>query len=575
MLTRKPGFILAGMLLLVACRGMATPPLEDQQQPTEQPDADVVFRDDLVAQFGLPEGYAVQQLFSPPTANPRLASSQDGTVYLADITQAHLSLLDPRSGDLTVVLEAEDVPFGWIVGGPEDTVLMHVGHEIWQVHPDGSKEVWGEIPPGVAHHKWAYTPDGRLLAPTADTTGVAEIRPDGTAMELASGFAEVYHITAGPDGTVYVNDLPEGTIVAIDEAGNHREVAQVAPDPADIGFSPDGRLFVNNVGTGFAEVNLTTGEIGPRLDAERSACPAIVTPGGFVFSGGSLALFSSFPSSQIHWADLETLEGGVLVSNQGAPSPALAIGPDGWLYGGVSGCGDLIPAQVVRMNDAGTREVVVEGFWGEVMDIAFDPEGGLYISTLNPVDTPLYYLPPGSAQVEEVPGMRDVWLNSLAVDPVTGHVFGGMGEEAVLELIPGQDWVRHPMQFPEPVWVWVLTGGPDGTLYAYAAERERAFTGPQVKRWLVRLDVEQGTSEIVSRVDLEQGCCPMSNLAVAPGGDIWWLLSPDHHLYHVTPEGNTSLFARELFWDSAAIAVDSEGDIYFTNPMGIYRIFRP
>jgi hypothetical protein len=109
-------------------------------------------------------------------------------------------------------------------------------------------------------------------------------------------------------------------------------------------------------------------------------------------------------------------------------------------------------------------------------------------------------------------------------------------------------------------------------VYAYADEAERAFTGPVVEQWLLQLDLGSGTSETVFQYD-HVGCCVMGNLFVDSQGVLWWMNNPAFSIYRVTPDGGATIFAQNLPIDPAAVVADNEGDVYFTSPGGIYRIY--
>ena len=64
------------------------------------------------------------------------------------------------------------------------------------------------------------------------------------------------------------------------------------------------------------------------------------------------------------------------------------------------------------------------------------------------------------------------------------------------------------------------------------------------------------------------------DLSVDQQGMVWWIANPDFRFYRITPDGQVTLFAQNIFFDPGAIAVDSQGDVYFTSPNGIYRIYR-
>ena len=87
------------------------------------------------------------------------------------------------------------------------------------------------------------------------------------------------------------------------------------------------------------------------------------------------------------------------------------------------------------------------------------------------------------------------------------------------------------------------------------------------------MDLESGSSEIVFQFD-RQGCCVMGNLSADPQGVLWWVVDPEMWIYRVTPGGEATLFAQNLPCDPAAAVADSQGDVYFTSPSGIYRIYQ-
>jgi hypothetical protein len=123
------------------------------------------------------------------------------------------------------------------------------------------------------------------------------------------------------------------------------------------------------------------------------------------------------------------------------------------------------------------------------------------------------------------------------------------------------------------VFDFYIDVAPDGTVYAYCSEAARQQTGPVVERWVLRLDLENGSTETVFQFDRE-GCCVVGNLSADPQGVLWWLVDPENSIYRVTPGGDATLFAQNLGVDPVGVAVDRQGDVYFTSPGGIYRIYR-
>jgi hypothetical protein len=317
-------------------------------------------------------------------------------------------------------------------------------------------------------------------------------------------------------------------------------------DPLDLAIDFAGNLFLNTVASGFVQVNPKTGAF-TRYDSVRSLCT--IHQADFVFEKPGRAIFIDPTWSTITWADINTRQNGIIISNQGANTWAADIGPDGSLYVGAWGCGNELPAQVVRISDDGQREVYVDGLRGQVEDIAFAPDGGLFVSTHEPGKfSAVYYVVPGGGKPVEIPGVAP--LRSMTVDPISGNLLAIRPRgSSVLEITPKGLLHDYHLRFSEAVTDLYLDSAPDGTLYAYTTESARFYTGPEVKRWVLRLNLKNGTMETIFQFD-RRGCCVMGNLSVDPRGEIWWIIDP------------------------AAVEVDSQGDVYFTSPSGIYRIYK-
>lgn len=522
--------------------------------------------------FKLPEDYVAELLFAPPAPDlTGIARSQNGVVYLQHGGfNAGISILDMTSREMKRILDLPPAGAGYssIVGGPDDTAFIPVGDEIWQVRSDGSHVVWGQARDGQVKF---FTNDSRLLGYSHDRTSVLELMPDGSSRELASGFIHVYDIVGTDDGTLFVSDHETGNITRVDLDGTQRVLAErvLISDPLDLAIDPAGNLFLNSVASGFVQVDQKNGTF-TRFDTVHSDCT--IHQADFDFDEQGRAIFVDPTWSTVTWANLDIMQNGLIISNQGANTWAADIGPDDALYVGAWGCGDEIPAQVVRITDNGTREVYVDGLHGQVSDIAFATDGGLYIATHDTgLASPVFYVPPEGGDLVQIPGVEG--LSSLAVDPLSGHLLATKHSgSSVLVITPEGLLSEHPIQLPMPVFDFFLDIAPDGTLYAYAAEAERFFTGPEVGRWVLRIYLDSGLAETVFQFD-RQGCCVMGNLSVGPQGTIWWLVDPEFLIYRVTPDGDATIFAQNLPIDPAAVVEDSQGDVYFTSPSGIYRIF--
>lgn len=531
----------------------------------------------LARRFQLPEGFMAERLFAPSAPNlTGIARSASGIIYLQHGgLSAGISTLDMVSGEVTRILDLPLAGAGYssIVGGSDDTAFIPVGDEIWQVHSDGSYEVWGQQFDGQVK---CFTFDGRLLGYSHDMTRVIELKPDGSSNDIATGFVQIYDIVAAEDGTIFVSDNKTGNITRFDPDGTHHVLAEhvLYLDPLDLAIDPSGNLFLNSVVSGFVRVDRNNGAFTHYNSAQS---PCTIHPADFEFAETDRVLFIDPTWSTVTWADLKAGKNGMFVSNQGANTFAADIGPDGALYIGTWGC-DEIPAQIIRISDDGLGEIYIDGLQGVVDDIAFSADGGLYIATHTfGAGTPVFYVTPWGGSPVQVPGVEG--LSSLAVDSQSGNILGARGgslhqqTEYILEFSSDGLVTRHAVQLPKAPFDFILDTAPDGTVYTYASELARQQTGPVVERWVLQLDLENGSSEVVFQYD-RQGCCVMGNMSVDSQGNIWWLVDPENIIYEVTPDRVGTIFAQNLPIDSAAVVVDNQGDIYFTSPSGIYRIYR-
>ena len=564
------GRILKVLLVAVACMGLAVGTVN----PNLAQEGDIQ----------LPDGYVSKTVYRPLLAGlSGIVTSHSGAVYVRHLGSAggvKVSWLDVHQGTLTTVLElSPGDSASTIVGGSTDTFFIPVDGEFRQVGPDGAYAVWGSSP--SAGYPRYFTKSGRMLGISNDETAVLELFSDGSSVALLTGLELAYDVVASEDDTIFVSDIGAGNLLRLNTDGTHSTVAAISPDNTDMVLDHKGDLYINNAASGFAKVNLLTGQF-TQMTAPNAECRAIQSPADVVFYNSKRAVFASWAASTITWADTSTGNGGRVIHQSWANSRAADIGPDDALYVGVNGCGSSASSQIVRFTEQGAHSVYLDGLPGDdINGLAFDSSGGLYVSLSTETSAGVYYVAQGTTTPTLVPDSAGVDVFSLAVDPTTGHVFTYNGKDQqepsrilVVELSTQGEVGQYYVELPKAPMEAFLDFAPNGTLYTFATEEARFMTGPEVDRWILRLDLTSGTSDIVAQIN-RVGCCPLGNFSVDASGYIWWVLSPDFLLYQVFPGDEAKLFASNLPIDPGYVNRNSNGDIFLNSPEGLYRVWIP
>jgi len=518
--------------------------------------------------WDLAEGHVGEALVEPPIANNAyLTHSEDGTIYFQSFgAKPQVFLLDPLNRTVRRILELPiHVGLGMIAGGPGSSAYLSVENEVWQVNPDGSYVVVGDLESGFIRY---FSPDGRFLAVTHDRTTLMEWKPDGTVRNIAGGFARLFDVVSRLDGTIFIYDAIPGDVVRINPDGSRKTlVRNAAPgEYANLGFDWNGNLYASFGYRRFVRIDMETGE---QTALPFVSSPCAWNPNGFTITAEGKVFLSG---DQVVWADLKTEESGILILNP-AVTFAADIGPDDALYFGAPGCGNEIPAQVIRLADDGSQTVYLDGLRDTIDDLAFTKDGGLYIATKDGGGNHLFYHSPSAEGLVEIPGAPQTERLFLAIHPVTQTVFvSRYNGEPILEFDRQGLLAEHPFPFKNAVREVKLDFTADGTLYAFCSAPTDWQAG-YTDRWILRLDLEIQSSEIVASVPRKEHGGTISAFDVDPEGTIWLYTSPDADLYRVTPQGGMERFARNLPIDAPALAVDRRGDIYFTCASGVFRIY--
>ena len=172
----------------------------------------------------------------------------------------------------------------------------------------------------------------------------------------------------------------------------------------------------------------------------------------------------------------------------------------------------------------------------------------------------------------EIPDVQH-GFSSASFNPKNGRLLAAARGGGLFEYDAIGGWSELEMNYPKPLNEFMIDAAPDGTIYAYASERERQATGPIVERWLLHLNLEEGTSEIIAQYD-RQGCCTLGNFEIDPQGYIWWILNPENLLFRVDEGGEMTLFAKRLPQDSQKAVTNDQGDVYLSSIIGVIRMHK-
>ena len=183
------------------------------------------------------------------------------------------------------------------------------------------------------------------LVTSLNVSGKTPVGLDGLAIHPRTGV--FYGITA-PTSAV----IPRSLVILDPATGNVTTVGELSEIGSDIGFDPDGTLYMwlpntRQLGT----VNLDTGEVTARgAPIERGA-----TKGGFaVIGGGKAYVAGTGGAGTLDTVDMETGKLTIGPALVGAPFPdlinGLAYSPRGELYGINTSFGRASQANLVTIN---------------------------------------------------------------------------------------------------------------------------------------------------------------------------------------------------------------------------------
>ena len=452
----------------------------------------------LTRAFNLPEGYLADELVSAPyPGGGVITQSESGVIYLksSDSVPGRISVYDPASNTVEKVMELPDkIGIGRIFGGPEDSAFVTIGGSVIQIYPDGYTENWGFAHNGTPQ---AMTKDGRLIGFTENGNELLEFYPDDNVRVIAGGFAYGFTVSPTANNAYIVHDLGKGEIVEVQEDGSKRVILDGLPygETYESAIGPNGDYFLNRLDR-ILQINPET----TAVTEHRNILP------GCEIQAQSFTFIDEFKTlatgGGLVTADLEAAENAVILEGK-TYTFASDIGPDDAFYYGMPGCNQAEGTSIIyRVRDDEEREVVLDGIPGRINDIAFGPQGSLYVYLFAEGKPTVLYFKDLEDTGTPVPLPANLYFQTIAVHPQTGNLFiGDRFAGTIWEITPEGTATSTALDQPYDINGFHIDFAPDGQLYGMGSEDWGGKE--QVNRWVFRIDLEDGSQELVGVVTKE------------------------------------------------------------------------
>ena len=569
--------IIAVTFLLIEIQGKG-PPVETGSTPPQAPKEST--SQDLATELGFPEGYNAEFLLKPELLSPLfIAATSDDQLLVAEHYGDRLLRINPLTAEIDVLYNLPHEQYVWnaLVSDGADGAYMQIMGQIAHISGNGTYTAYSPHLMNPA----ALGPNGEIYGFTNSDVLVLQSKDEGPKT-IATGFSMIADLVRDKEGNLYVSDWDMGTITRIKPDGTKQLLSSALnqKDPIDLGFSPDGTLYVDEGIGRFSQIDIDTGSL-KRIDWFGGS--ESIHPTDFAFLSNGKAYFVDPTHNNIMRVDLQKKE-VELVIRGGGNSRALDVGPDGAVYIGDNNGYPFYRSRILRIQN-NSVEVYADNL-DAITDLSFAPNGNMFVTAKYLGEkreyrgssvlliTPTHEVKTLVFWDRDTPGARTVW--SISVDPKTGVAVAydqGTGELISIDEEGKVSLLPNSFDF-DTAFVY-LDHVLDGTLYATETNRKDLETGPLVERNIIRFD-ENGSPIIIAGFN-HIGCCTTENIAIAPDGTIYVLgyklEGNDMSLWRITNDGEKILLSDKLPIDPLSVASDSEGNIYVACSAGLLRIW--
>ncbi|MFH0829976.1 MAG: hypothetical protein V1887_02325 [Candidatus Aenigmatarchaeota archaeon] len=546
------------------------------QTPAEDPEKE------LAAELGFSEGYRAEFLLQPELLSPLyITATSDDQLLVAEHYGDRLLRIDPLTAKVDVLYNLPREQYVWnaLLSDGADGAYMAIRGKLAHIDGKGVYTVYSD------HYMnpTALGPNGEIYGFTEHDVLVLESK-DAEPRIIATGFSSFADLIRDREGNLYASDWDMGTITRIRPDGTKQLLTSAVnqKDPIDLGFAPDGTMYVNEGTPGLSRIDATSGTL-EKIDWFGGY--EGMHPTDFAFLSNGKAYFVDPTHNNIFSADFQK-EKMELVIRGGGNSRAMDVGPDGAVYIGDNNGYPFYRSRILRIQLNGSTEVYADNL-DAINDLSFAQDGNVLVTTKyigkesgHGINSVLLITPEREVRTlaswyNRNPGMREP--GSISVDPKTGLAIAydqmnnkliSMDENGNVSVLP------NSFDFDEIQSVY-LDHAADGTLFAIEVNRKGFGIGPVIERNIIRFDGE-GKPQIIADFN-HIGSGTAENIAIAPDGTIYVLgfklEGEDMSLWIITNNGEKILLADKFPIDPLSVAADGEGNVYVACSAGLLRIW--
>jgi len=568
--------LVVGLIALISCTTPApttpppsTPTTPPPSTPTApplptEPTQTVTYEEETSAAtppFGIEiaEGYEIQHILCPELLGPGdVDIGPNGDIFVTEWDGQRIARV---GSDGTVSTYVQPDFFIWAMAfNSAGELFSFDGENIVKVSPTGDSNIFV---PNIPFGGMAFGPNDELFV--LSHGDLIRFTPDGERTVIATGVPGG-DMAVSPSGEVFLANGMEGKIFKVDRSGVVTILTRgFVLDAFNIAFDNEGNLYTNQ--NRFAQVSLENGSLLEPLLWEYTH---LINSRPFVFDRSGDIAFVGPTSNTVIKASLADQSVHCLVEGIGN-SYALAIDPSGGIFMGASNAYPINPGRIVRIHPDGSISDHITGL-NTIHDVTFDNAGNMYISDFDDRGTNRLLKVTSDGSINTI-FSGGYYILSIAFHPQSGDILAfEQNESRLLRISSAGDLLDLEVDFGGQVHTADLAMDQSGNLIVLVIFEEGHDTGP-VHRGLFKITPDNETM-FITDIDTPLATTE-DDVFVHPSGDIF-VIGPEEHpdfrLLRITPEGDISVVAQRLPFDTLSLAINKDGEIFFTCSAGLFKV---